>query len=264
MHVARNVRVSGNRSGALDTTCGRVLFFDGKVRAGTLWHARLNGGRLARESASNTLSAFSAKITGSLHGLLRREGCSRGRVFVKGVTFRSDVVVVVVRKGMWQIRSLEFPPGLWKLVSLDQAARPWNNGLPCMQCETQCLASRICMLLFSGDKTTTQPDADPWRSLCIMICMYVPESSQKEGYIRGNMQNPSGWYHGDCLTKRDWEEDNKFRKEPVESRLTAGCGVSSTVARSTWQNARPERRCFDVPCTSTLGLLIGARLGCDW
>ena len=49
-----------------------------------------------------------------------------------------------------------------------------------------------------------ESDDEPLESLCIMYCMYVcPGKRQKEGYIRRNMQNPSGWYHGDCLTKRD-------------------------------------------------------------
>ena len=118
-----------------------------------------------------------------------------------------------------------------------------------MQCETQCLASLTCMLLFSDHKTTTTTRGRPLGVTLYhvpYVCM-SRKAARKRVTSVGNMQNPSGWYHGDCLTKRDWEEDDKFRKEPVESRLTAGCGVSSTVARSTWQNARPERRWLDVP-----------------
>lgn len=60
MHVARNGRVSGNRSGAPSTFLMARL---GPARSG---FARLNGGRslarriAARVSASNTLSVFSA------------------------------------------------------------------------------------------------------------------------------------------------------------------------------------------------------------
>lgn len=47
--------------------------------------------------------------------------------------------------------------------------------------------------------TTRKASVRPLGVTCIM---YVCSGKrQKEGYIRGNMQNPSGWYHGACVTE---------------------------------------------------------------
>lgn len=161
---------------------------------------------------------------------------------MKGVTFRSDVVVVVVRKGTWQTRSSHRASGsLWAWI--EQQGHGIMVFPACSVRRSVLPRVYACSSSLAIKQPHSQKPTPGVTLLCIMYHMYVPESSQKEGYIRGNMQNPSGWYHGDYLTKRDWEEHNNFRKEPAESRLTAGCGVSSTVARGTWQNARPERCC---------------------
>jgi hypothetical protein len=127
-------------------------------------------------------------------------------------------------------------------------------GLPCMQCETQCLASRVCRPK-SGRIKQAGPaiPASPTPGVQLYhVCMYVPESARKRVTSVGNMQNPSGWYHGACVHKNGVGMTIHLTRGGA---LTAGCGVSSTVARSTWQNARPDHSTCSVlmvPCTRRL------------
>lgn len=71
---------------------------------------------------------------------------------------------------------------------------------------------------------------------CMYVCMFrkAPERG-----LHPWQYAESEWVVSRGLYDRNgrWE-DNRIQKE--EGALAAGCGVSSTVATSTWQNARPE------------------------
>ena len=107
-----------------------------------LWLARLNGGRsLARRARVSTASkqhplCVQCEERRSLHGSARRKGSSRRRV-CEGVTSE--------RYCAKRLRYVADGVPTGALEACELGARPWKCGLPCMQCETRCLASRICM-----------------------------------------------------------------------------------------------------------------------
>ena len=154
------------------------------------------------------------------------------------------------------------------LEACELGARPWKCGLPCMQCETRCLASRICMQaqtpLCSSIKRSwachtymIQPEVRVPTPGSHLYSKYVPESGQKEGYIRWRYAE-SEW----VVSRGLFDKTGLGRPE---SKGAARGRLWRFVDRCEKHVAecppRPQHLfCFDGSVhTSTF-----RRLGCDW
>ena len=176
--------VTGRANPAICTSPGTDGFrgiesggFSGKVRAGTPLARSAQRRPLAGAKGESQHSAskqhplcVQCEKRRSLHGSARRKGSSRRRV-CEGVTSE--------RYCAKRLRYVADGVPTGALEACELGARPWRCGLPCMQCETRCLASRICMqtqtpLCSSIDRswslpyihdTTRGQSPDPWESL---------------------------------------------------------------------------------------------------
>lgn len=150
--------------------------------------------------------------------------------------------------GTWHPLATEFQPALWKLVmgARSKAMEMWSSlhGRVRRSVLPRVYACSLADKTSWACHTTRKASVRPLGVTCIMyvwmyVCMFrkAPERG-----LHPWQYAESEWVvsRGLCDRNGRWE-DNRIQKE--EGALAAGCGVSSTVARSTWQNARPERRC---------------------